>query len=107
MGTTLELLANPFCMADRDSQTVAQACVEAGLNCRILNIWEIKEPMDDIPSHVAQLVREYRRGERPGSVYSSVFVNGARLLLNRWSGSPTHLETLKDMIAAATRENRK
>ena len=107
MGATVELLVNPFCMADRDSQTVAQVCAEAGVNCTILNIWEIEEPMNDIPSHVANLVREYRTGERPGSVYSSVFVNGERLLLNKWSGSPTHLETLRDMIADATRESRK
>ncbi len=106
MCTTVELLVNPFCMADRDSQTVAQVCAEAGVNCRILNIWEIKEPMTDIPPHVAKLVREYRTGERPGSVYSSAFVNGERLLLNKWSGSPTHLETLRNMIADAGQKAR-
>jgi hypothetical protein len=35
-------------MADRDSQTVSQVCAAAGVKCRILNIWEIKEPMDEI-----------------------------------------------------------
>ncbi|MBN1351460.1 hypothetical protein JXJ21_18735 [candidate division KSB1 bacterium] len=104
MSVTVELLVNPFCMADRDSETVTQVCAEAGVTCRILNIWEIYDPMDDIPPYVSTLVREYRTGERPGSVYSSVFVNGERLLLNKWSGKPTHLEMLKDMIAKATEE---
>ena len=104
MSATVELLVNPFCMADRDSQTVAQVCAKAGIQCRVLDIWEIEEPMDDIPPHVAKLVREYRTGERSGSVYSSAFVNGERVLLNKWSGSPTHLEILGKMIADAPKD---
>lgn len=102
MGTEtnvqIELLVNPFCMADRDSETVKRVCTEAGATCAVLNIWEIEEPMDSVPPHVARLIREYRTGERPGSVYSSVFVNAERLHLNKW---PHHLEILKEMISKA------
>ena len=31
MSAMVELLVNPFCMADRDSQTVAQVCAAAGV----------------------------------------------------------------------------
>ena len=101
MDVNVELLVNPFCMADRDSETVTAVCDELGVSCQILNIWDMDEQIQGIPAHVATLVREYRAGKRPGSVYSSVFVNGERLLLNKWS---SHLETLKDMIVTAAKE---
>lgn len=101
MNVKVELLVNPFCMADRDSETVKKVCDDSGVQCRVLNIWEIDDQMNDIPAHVATLIREYRTGQRPGSVYSSVFVNGERLFLNKWS---SHLETLKEMITKAVKE---
>ena len=91
-------------MADRDSETVKKVCDESEVSCEVFNIWDIDDQMDGIPSHVATLIREYRSGERPGSVYCSVFVNGDRLHLNKWS---EHLDVLKEMITKAKEEELK
>ncbi len=104
MDVKVELLVNPFCMADRDSETVKKVCDESGVPCEVLNIWDIDDQMEGIPAHVATLIREYRSGERPGSVYCSAFVNGERLHLNKWS---EHLDTLKEMITKAKGEELK
>lgn len=104
MDVRVELLLNPFCLADRDSRTVSDVCKQMGVICNEYNMWDIDDNSHHVPAHVAKLADEYRTGQRPGSVYSSAFVNGQRLFLNKWSGSPTHLDTLRSMIAKAREE---
>ena len=98
MSVRVELLASPFCMADRDNETVGRICRETGAHYRLLNMWDIDDYMDGIPHHVASLVRQYRSGERPGNFYSNAFVNGQRVLLDRW---PSHLDDIRALIERA------
>ena len=99
----VELLVNPFCMAHRDVDSVRTICDEHGVELRIYNLWEIAdEQLGDIPEHMASLIREWRSGQRPGSVYSNVFVDGKRIPLNAWK---EHLKSVGDAIASARQEN--
>ena len=98
MSVQVELLASPFCMAERDSGTVGQICRELGVSCRVLNMWDIDDDMAGLPEHIASLIREYRTGQRPGNLYSNVFVNGQRVLLDRW---PSHLDEVRCLIQRA------
>ena len=100
--TVVELLVNPFCMAHRDVDTIRRVCDGRGVSVKTYNLWEIDdEQLGSLPSHIALLVREWRSGRRPGSVYSSVFVNGKRIPLNAWK---EHLKTVSEAIAEAQRE---
>jgi len=101
MDVHVELLARPFCMADRDNQTVGDIGQQLGADCRLLNMWDIDDDMEGIPEHVASLVKEYRTGERPGNLYSNAFVNGQRVLLDRW---PSHLDDVRSLIERAKAE---
>lgn len=101
MDVCVELLASPFCMADRDNETVGSICKELNVSYRLLNMWDIDDDMDGIPDHVASLVRQYRSGERPGNFYSNAFVNGQRVLLDRW---PSHLGDIRALIERAAKE---
>jgi hypothetical protein len=49
MDVHVELLANPFCMADRDNETVGNICKELGVSYRLLNMWDIDDDMEGIP----------------------------------------------------------
>jgi len=98
----VELLVNPFCMAHRDVVSITKVCNSRGVELRIYNLWEIDDQdLDDLPEHIATPIREWRGGQRPGSVYSSVFVKGKRIPLNAWS---EHLKTVSEAIAASLRE---
>jgi hypothetical protein len=101
MSVCVELLASSFCMADRDSKTVGRICRETGAHYRLLNMWDIDDCMDGVPHHVASLVRQYRSGQRPGNFYGNAFVNGERVLLDRW---PSHLEDIRTLIERAKKE---
>ena len=59
MDVHVELLASPFCMADRDNKTIRGICRELGADYRMLNMWDIDDGMAGIPEHVASLVKEY------------------------------------------------
>lgn len=85
-------------MAERDSGTIGQLCRDLGAALRVLNMWDIDDYMVSIPEHVASLIREYRKGQRPGNLYSNVFVNGQRVLLDKW---PSHLDEVRDLIQRA------
>ena len=99
----VELLVNPFCMAHRDVASIRRVCGEHGVQMTVHNLWEIDdEQLDNLPAHIASLIREWRSGQRPGSVYSSVFVNGKRIPLNCWS---EHLNTMAREIRACQRED--
>ena len=100
--TVVELLVNPFCMADRDVASIQNVCDARGVKLHIYNTWEIDdEQLDAIPSHIGSLIREWRSGQRPGSVYSSVFVDGERIRLNAWR---EQLKTVGDAIDRSLRE---
>ena len=102
MSVQVELLASPFCMADRDNETVGGICRELGADYRLLNMWDIDDEMAGIPSHIAALIKEYRTGRRPGNLYSNAFVNGERVLLDRW---PAHLDEVRSLIKRALEGN--
>jgi hypothetical protein len=98
----VELLVNPFCMAHRDVDSIKRVCDGRGVSMTIYNLWEIDDAqLGSLPYHVSVLIREWRSGSRPGSVYSSVFVNGKRIPLNSWKD---HLNTVSEAIAEAQRE---
>jgi len=98
----VELLVNPFCMAHRDVDSIRRVCNERGVALTLYNLWEIDDAeLDPLPPHLALLIREWRSGQRPGSVYANIFVNGRRIPLNAWH---EHLKTVSEAIAAAQRE---
>jgi len=101
MSVLVELLANPFCLADRDHGTVGDLCQKLGVDYQLLNLWDIDDDMEGTPTHISSLIREYRKGQRPGNLYSNVFVNGKRVLLDRW---PAHLEEISFLIQTALEE---
>ena len=98
----VELLASPFCMADRDNKTVGEICQQLGADYRLFNMWDIDDEMEGIPEHIAILIREYRTGQRPGNLYSNAFINGQRVLLDRW---PSHLDDIRTLIKRAKQED--
>ena len=104
MSVHVELLASPFCMADRDDATVGKICQELGANYRLLNMWDIDDDMQGIPNYIASLIKEYRTGQRPGNLYSNAFVNGQRVLLDRW---PSHLDEVRSLIQRAKEDEAK
>ncbi len=98
----VELVVNPFCMAHRDVDSIRRVCDELGVQLNVYDLWEIDDDqLADMPSHIASLIRELRSDQRPGSVYSNVFVDGKRIPLNAWR---EHLKTVAEEIAAAMRE---
>lgn len=100
---TVELLVNPFCMAHRDVDSIRRVCDGRGVPVTIYNLWEIDDAqLDSLPPHLASLIREWRSGQRPGSVYATVFVNGKRIPLNAWK---EHLKTVADAIEEDQREH--
>ena len=102
-STVVELLVNPFCMAHRDVDSVRRICDRHGVPMDVYNLWDVDdEELGNLPAHIALLIREWRSGQRPGSVYSSVFVNGRRIPLNAWKD---HLETVAGAIAESRHED--
>ncbi len=99
---TVELLVNPFCMAQRDVATIGGICDTRGVRMTVYDLWEIDDAqLGNLPPHISELIREWRSGLRPGSVYSSVFVNGKRIPLNSW---PDHQNKVTEAITEAQGE---
>lgn len=95
----VDLLVNPFCMAERDVESIRGICDQHGASLNVYNLWDIDdEALDEIPPYAADLIRDVRSGRRPGSVYSSVFVDGERLALNAW---PEHLKIVEQKIVSS------
>jgi len=98
---TVDLLVNPFCMAERDVGVVGKLCEKYDVPLNTYNLWDLDErDVDELPDYVSVLVKACRAGRRPGTVYCSAFVNGERVPLNNW---PKHMETLEEKIASAAR----
>ena len=92
----IELLLNPFCMADRDRESVSKVCEEFKVPLTTYNPWEIEDSdLSKLPSHIKMFLEEVRSGQRPGSVYSHLFIAGKRIHLNAW---PEHLDKIKKQI---------
>jgi hypothetical protein len=103
----VELLVNPFCMEEADACEVGKICEELNITLTVYNVWDIDDDeLREIPGHVASLIRELRTGQRPGSIYGNLFINGERFHLNlgesRLSGR--WREKAREMIATAMRE---
>ena len=103
----IELLVNPFCMEEADVCELGKVCEELDIPLAVYNAWEIDDDaLGEIPGHVASLLREYRGGLRPGSVYGNLFINGERFPLNlgesRLSGD--WREKAREIVVTAVRE---
>ncbi len=98
----VELLVNPFCMAHRDVDSIRKVCEGHGVQMTVYNLWEVDEKqLATLPEYIAGLIRDWRSGQRAGSVYSSVFVNGRRIPLNAWKD---HLSIVSEAIADCKRK---
>jgi len=84
----VDFLINPFCLSDRDFSRLSGLCERHSITLNTYNMWDIEDgDLDGLPAHVSALVRELRSGERAGSVYSTVFINGDRFPIYAWHDS--------------------
>jgi len=84
----VDFLINPFCLSDRDFSRLSGLCERHALTLNTYSLWDIGDgDLDGLPAHVSTLVRVLRSGERAGSVYSTVFINGERFPINAWHDS--------------------
>jgi len=94
----IELLINPFCLCERDFNRLNEICKKHNLEFATYNLWDIDdEVVDMLPEYISGLIKEWRRGERAGSVYSNVFINGERMPINDW---PKSFEVIDGKIIA-------
>jgi hypothetical protein len=101
----IELLLNPFCLCERDFCRLRDICEKLHLQFDTYNLWDIAdEDVDALPSHLSGLIKEWRRGQRPGSVYSNAFINGERIPINDW---PKSFDVIEAKIIAALGEGEK
>jgi hypothetical protein len=98
----VELLLNPFCFEEVHFLEVSKICEELAVPLRVYNPWDIDDAqLNELPRHIAVFLRELRSGQRPGTVYSNLFINSKRLNLGEvW------IEKAKEMIADADKEGR-
>ena len=96
----IELLTNPFCLCERDFGVLGRICKEQNVTFDAYNLWDIDDKdLDKLPGYICSLAREWRSGQRAGSVYSNVFINGERIPINNW---PKSFEIIEKKIAALT-----
>lgn len=97
----VELLLNPFCFEEVHFLEASKICAELDVPLDVYNPWNIDDDeLDELPKHIAALLSQLRSGQRPGSVYSNLFVNSERIHLN-FEGWP---EKAREMIAKAMKE---
>lgn len=95
----IELLVNPFCLCERDYCKLRDICKQHQLEFETYNLWELDDTdVEKLPGYMARLIKEWRAGQRGGSVYSSVFIDGERFPINDW---PKSFETVEQKIAIA------
>ncbi len=91
----VELLLNPFCMADRDSEVIIELCNKLNVEVAVYNTWEITDArLLELPGHLQSFITDIRSGLKPGSVYSHLFVNVEWLLLDGMTDFPQKAEQL-------------
>ena len=84
----IELLINPFCLCDRDFNRLREICARHKVTFDTYNLWNIDDKdVDGLPEYMSSLIREWRSGQRAGSVYSNVFISGERIPINKWHES--------------------
>ena len=89
----IELLINPFCLCDRDFSRLSEICTRHKVTFDTYNLWDIDdEDVYGLPEYMSSLIREWRSGQRAGSVYSNVFINGKRIPINKWHESSHIIE---------------
>ena len=100
----IELLINPFCLCERDLGVLSKICKEQNVTFDAYNLWDIDDKdLDKLPEYISSLIREWRSGQRAGSVYSNVFINGERIPIDNW---PKSFEIIEKKIAALTGEQK-
>ncbi len=98
----VELLLNPFCMADRDSEVIIELCNKLNVEVAVYNTWQITDArVLALPGHLQSFITDIRRGLKPGSVYSHLFVNGECLHLD---GMTDFLQKAEQLIEAMMSE---
>ena len=102
---TVELLLNPFCMADRDKETFLEICSKLDVELAIYNTWEMTDDrLPELPDYMQTFISDIRNGVKPGSVYSHVFVDGKRLQYKSYDDSTP--EKAEQFIKAMIGERR-
>ena len=80
----IELLINPFCLSDRDYGRLSELCRKFKVTFDTHDLWDLDDrEVDELPEYMSSLIHEWRNGQRAGSVYSNVFINGRRIP-HRW-----------------------
>jgi len=94
----IELLINPFCLCERDFNRLGEICKKHNLQFETYNLWNIDdEDLDILPEYITRLIKEWRSGQRAGSIYSNAFINGERIPINEWHKS---FEVIEEKIIA-------
>jgi len=100
----IELLINPFCLCARDFGVLSKICEEQKVTFDTYNLWDLDDTdVAKLPEYMSTLIREWRSGQRAGSVYSNVFINGERIPIDNW---PKSFEVIEKKIAALTGEQK-
>ena len=100
----IELLINPFCLCARDFGVLSKICKEQKVTFDAYNLWDIDDKdLAKLPEYMSTLIREWRNGQRAGSVYSNVFINGERIPINNW---PKSFEIIGKKIARSRGEEK-
>lgn len=100
----IELLINPFCLCERDFMRLAEICKKHKVTFDTYNLWDIDdEDVNKLPKYMSTLVKEWRSGQRAGSVYSNVFINGERIPINNW---PKSFNIIEDRIISMLRDKK-
>ncbi len=101
----IELLINPFCLCERDFLRLSELCKKYKVTFDTYNLWDIDDKdVDKLPDYMSTLIQEWRSGQRAGSVYSDVFINGERIPINGWHKS---FEIIEDKIIAVLKGDKK
>ena len=100
----IELLINPFCLCARGFGVLSKICKEQNVTFDSYSMWDIDDKdLDRLPEYISSLIREWRTGQRAGSVYSNVFINGERTPINNW---PKSFQIIEKKIAALRGEQK-
>jgi hypothetical protein len=86
MDVHVELLADPFCMADRDNETVGNTCKGLGVSYRLLNMWDIDDDMEGIPGTLIHVGGGGARAALEGPATRLTLRTGVRNA--EWSACP-------------------